>query len=371
MKIGIILGCRPEIIKLAPVIKECEKRKLDYFVIHTGQHYSYNLDKVFFEELNLPDPKYNLEVGSHAYGKQVNLMIKKLKEILKEEKPGIVLVEGDTNTVLAGALSAHDLGIKIGHVEAGLRSYEVMVEEFNRVLTGIYADYHFAPTSKAKENLLKENIEESKIFVTGNTIVDTLSENVKISDNKYDILKELGLEKNNYFLLTIHRAECVENKERLKNILESLELIYKKFNIKIIFPIHPRTMNKLNDFNLKLPEGLINIEPLGYLRFLQLMQNAKLIITDSGGIQEEACVLKIPCVTIREATERPETLDVGGNMLTGYDPKKILDCIELMMSKERNWENPFGDGKAASKIIDIISNNFKIGYKFSQEWDKF
>ncbi len=352
MKVCIILGTRPEIIKMSPIIKECQKRSLDYFIIHTGQHYSYNLDKIFFEELELPEPRYNLEIGSHIHGKQMNLMTKKIEEKLKLEKPDIVLVEGDTNSVLAGALVANKLGIKIGHVEAGLRSYQVMLEEFNRTITGIYADYHFSPTKNSKENLIKEGIDENKIFVTGNTVVDALNENIKISNKKYEILKKLNLKKDEYFILTLHRAESVDDKTKLSNIFKSLEGLSQKY--KIVFPVHPRTKNKLIEFELKVPEGVIEIEPLGYLEFLQLMANSRLIITDSGGIQEESCILKIPCVTVREGTERPETLEVGSNLLAGYEQDKIIRSVELMLKKEKNWENPFGNGKTAEKIINVI-----------------
>ncbi len=353
MKIGIILGTRPEIIKLAPIIRELEKKKLDYFIIHTGQHYAYNLDKIFFEELNLPQPKYNLEVGSHIYGKQMSLIIKNLEEKLKLENPDIILVEGDTNSVLAGALVANKLGIKIGHVEAGLRVYQIMIEEFNRSLTGVYVDYHFAPTSLSKENLLKEDVPESKIFITGNTIVDALFENIKLANSKYNILSKYNLEKDNYILVTLHRPESVDNKKNLRSILKGVELL----NDKIIFPIHPRTKNRLKEFNLNLPSNIIEIEPQGYFEFLQLMINAKLVITDSGGVQEETCILKVPCVTLREGTERPETLQVGSNMLAGYDPMKILEYSKTMLKKERNWDNPFGDGKSAEKIVNIITSN--------------
>jgi len=354
MKIAIILGTRPEIIKLTPIIRELEKRNLDYFILHTGQHYSYDMDKIFFEELNLPQAKYNLEIGSHIQGKQINLMIKKIKEKLEFENPDIILVEGDTNTVLAGALSAFELGIKIGHVESGLRSNDIIIEEFNRILTDIYSDYCFAPTKNSRKNLLNENIDDNKIFITGNTIVDAVYQNTKIADLKYNILKDLNLEKNGYILVTCHRSECVDVKEKLNNILEGLKLVYDKFKIPVIFPMHPRTRNKINEFNLIIPKELKIIEPLGYLEFLQLMVNSRLIITDSGGIQEESCILKIPCVTIREKTERPETLEVGSNVLVGYDKNKLLENCDLMINKERKWENPFGDGKAAEKIVDII-----------------
>ena len=358
MKIGIILGTRPEIIKMSPIIRELERRKSNYFILHTGQHYSYDMDKIFFEELNLPSPKYNLNVGSHIYGKQLNLMIKGLEDTLKRENPDIILIQGDTTTVLSAALVGYRLGIKIAHVESGLRSYAVMIEEINRVITGLHAEYLFAPTPLSRDNLLKEGIDENKIFVVGNTIVDALLENIEIANSKYDILKKLNLEKNSYILVTAHRPECVDNKNNLRSILHGLELVRNKFGIPVIFSAHPRTRNRINEFDLKIANEITVIEPQGYLEFIQLIANAKLVITDSGGLQEESCVLKVPCVTIREETERPESIDVGGNILAGYDPIKILKYSEKMVGKDRNWENPFGDGRSASKIIDIIAKDF-------------
>ncbi|HJH26385.1 MAG TPA: UDP-N-acetylglucosamine 2-epimerase (non-hydrolyzing) [Methanophagales archaeon] len=210
MKISIILGTRPEIIKMSPVIRECEKQSLDYFIFHTGQHYSYNLDKIFFEELELPKAKYNLDVGSGTHAKETGMMLIGIEKVLKEKKPDVVLVEGDTNTVLAGALSAAKLHIKVGHIEAGLRSYDRnMPEEINRVLADHVSDYLFAPTEKAKENLLREGIEKNKIFVTGNTIVDAVYQNLEIAKRKVDILNKLNMNPEEYFLVTAHRQENV------------------------------------------------------------------------------------------------------------------------------------------------------------------
>jgi len=356
MKISIILGTRPEIIKMAPIIKEGKILKKEFFILHTGQHYSYNLDRAFFEELELPKPKYNLGVGSGTHGEQTGKMIISIEKILKKENPDIVLVEGDTNTVLAGALAASKLYIKVGHVEAGLRSYDKrMPEEINRVLVDHCSDFLFAPTEKAKEILLNEGINMKKIFVTGNTIVDAVYQNLEIINKKANILNKLDLKKNNYFLVTAHRQENVDVKNRLEGILGGLKLIYKKFNLPIIYPIHPRTKNRIKEFNLKIPKGIKLIEPLKYLEFLQLEANAKLVLTDSGGVQEETCILKIPCVTLRDNTERPETLEVGSNILAGTIPKKIVECVELMINKKKTWKNPFGDGKAGKKILEILS----------------
>jgi len=355
-KIAIVVGTRPEIIKFSPIIRYCEDKKMNYFIIHTGQHYSYEMDKIFFEELELPQPKYNLEVGSGIYGKQLGAMIKRLQEKLAIEKPDFVLVLGDTNSTLAGALAARNLGIKICHIESGLRTYELMYEEINRVLIGIHSAYLFAPTEKSKNNLLREDIPESQIFVTGNTIVDAVFQNLEISKAKSNILKKLNLEKEKYFLVTAHRAESVDYKKNLSGILKGLELIHKEFSMPIIFPIHPRTKNNINKMSLEIPEGVVVIDPIGYLDILQLIANSKAVITDSGGIQEESCILKVPCVTIREFTERVETLEIGCNTLAGYDAQKILDCTKSMIVKERNWENPYGDGKASERIMNILFN---------------
>jgi UDP-N-acetylglucosamine 2-epimerase (non-hydrolysing) len=232
MKIAIILGTRPEIIKMSPAIRECENQNLDYFILHTGQHYSYNLDKIFFDELELPAPKYNLDVGSGSHAEETGKMLIGIEKVLKEEKPNVVLVEGDTNTVLAGALAASKLHIKVGHVEAGLRSYDrTMPEEINRVLADHVSDYLFTPTEKAKENLSREGIDKSKIFVTGNTIVDAVYQNLEIAKRKVDILKKLNLNSKEYFLVTAHRQENVDVKERLKGILDGLKLVYNDFNL--------------------------------------------------------------------------------------------------------------------------------------------
>jgi len=353
MKVCIILGTRPEIIKFAPIIRECEKRGTDYFIVHTGQHYDYNMDKVFFEDLKLPQAKYNLDVGSGFYGQQLNKMMIKLKEVLTSENPSVVLVLGDTSTTLAGALVAHKLGIKIGHIESGLRSYEIMFEEVHRVISGIIGDYLFVPTEKSKQNLLKENIDENKIFVTGNSIVDAMYQNIELTNNK--ILEKLNIKPNDYIAITAHRPEYVDRKDELSNTLKALEILSNEH--KIIFSIHPRTRKNLTKFNLKIPEKVITIEPVGYLDFLSLMNNSKLMLTDSGGIQEETCIIKKPCVTLRNATERQETVDVGSNMIAGTDPDKIIECVNIMLNKERNWNNPFGDGRTSQRIMDILEKN--------------
>lgn len=358
MKIAVVLGTRPEIIKMAPVIRELEKRGENYFILHTGQHYSYNLDKVFFEQLELPQPRYNLEVGSGSHAEETGKMLIGMEKILLEEESGIVLVEGDTNSVLAGALAAAKLHIKVGHVEAGLRSYDrTMPEEINRVLTDHLSDYLFAPTPKAKQILLGEGIPEEKIFVTGNTIVDAAYQNLEIAKRQGNILSRLSLKAKEYFLLTLHRQENVDNPARFLPILKGLDRVADEFHLPVIYPIHPRSRKRMNESNLK-PQNLTLIDPIDFLGFLQLENNARLILTDSGGVQEESCILGVPCVTLRDNTERPETLEVGSNILAGTTPEKILECSQMMLGRENNWSNPFGDGKAGERIVSIITGGY-------------
>lgn len=355
MKLAIILGTRPEIIKLSPIIRLALLLRLDYFVIHTGQHYSDNMDRVFFHDLKLPYPKYNLNVGSVSHGEQTGKMLMKIEKVLEKEKPDIVLVQGDTNSTLAGALAATKLGIKVGHVEAGLRSFDKrMPEEINRVLTDHCSDYLFAPTQISKKNLLREGIGNYKIFVTGNTIVDAVYQNLEIAKRKRNALNNLNLEPEKYFLVTVHRQENVDDKSRFFGILKGLEKVSKEFNIPIVYPIHPRSRKRMVEFSLN-PEGVRLIDPVDFLTFLQLESNARLVLTDSGGVQEETCILRIPCVTLRDSTERPETIEVGSNILAGTNPERILKCVKEMISKEIGWKNPFGDGTASQKIIAILS----------------
>jgi UDP-N-acetylglucosamine 2-epimerase (non-hydrolysing) len=354
MKIAIILGTRPEIIKMSPVMRELEKRQSDFFVLHTGQHYSHNLDAIFFEQLNLTQPKHNLKVGSGSHAEETGKMLIGMEKVFQEEKPTDVLVEGDTNTVLAGALAAVKSGIRVGHVEAGLRSYDrKMPEEINRILVDHCADLLFPPTDNARAILLSEGIPGEKVFVTGNTIVDAVYENVKISGDKIDILKTLNLRPKQYFLLTLHRQENVDDRERFALVLAGLETLSADAGMPVIYPVHPRSRKMMDKFGFK-PKSIKLIEPVDFLSFLQLENNARLILTDSGGVQEESCILRVPCVTLRDNTERPETIDVGANMLAGVKPARILECARAMLKKKNDWANPFGDGKAARRIIDIL-----------------
>jgi UDP-N-acetylglucosamine 2-epimerase (non-hydrolysing) len=312
------------------------------------------MDRVFFEQLGLPNAKYNLRVGSGDDGQQTGKALIGIEKVLLIEKPDIILVEGDTNTVLAGALAAVKLGVKVGHVEAGLRSYDKrMPEEVNRVLTDHCSDYLFAPTEKSKRALLAEGICEEKIFVTGNTIVDAVFQNLEISRGRRNVLNDLGISSRDYVLATIHRQENVDDEGRFRCIMKGLESVQRELGLEVIYPIHPRSRKRLKLFGIK-PNCVKLMEPFDYLGFLQLESNARLVLTDSGGVQEEACVLGVPCVTLRDNTERPETLEVGSNVLAGTNPNEIVAKAKLMLDKSNCWENPFGDGKAARRIIETL-----------------
>ena len=382
MRLCISLGTRPEIIKMAPLVWECEKRNLNHFILHTGQHYSENMDQVFFRTLNLPEPLYNIHSGSGSHAEQTAKILVEAEKIFLKERPGIVLVQGDTNSTLAVSLAAVKLGIPVGHVEAGLRCGDMfMPEEINRKLTDHISGYLFAPTQKSFDNLQKEGIDSKKIFITGNTIVDaiyTVLRNINDTKRNQQLrTKNQQLKTKNYFLLTLHRQENVDSKDRLISIFEGLKLVYSDYNLPIIYPVHPRTEKRLSEFEIKVPDGIILTEPLDYFEFLQLEKDARLIFTDSGGVQEEACILHTPCVTLRDNTERPETIDVGANILSGTNPHKILESVKLILEtnnphqtnqknqinqtnqinqmNQNNWQNPFGDGKAAKRIIRILT----------------
>lgn len=353
MRVAVVLGTRPEIIKLSPIIRVFERRGIDYFILHTGQHYSYNMDRIFFEQLVLPPPKYNLAVGSGSHGEITGKMLAGIEKILLTDKPDVALVEGDTNTVLAGALAATKLMIKVAHVEAGLRSYDrEMPEEINRILTDHISDYLFAPTQEAKHILLGEGIKSENIFVTGNTIVDAILQNLKFSEN-IDVPFEYH-QNRRYFLATIHRQENVDQQNRLEKIMLGLGNVAKEFNTQIIFPIHPRTRIKITSYGIAVEPLITLVDPMDYLTFLKVMKHSSMIFTDSGGVQEEACILHIPCVTLRYNTDRPETITVGANILAGVEPHSILQRAREMESK-KDWINPLGDGSAAEKIVDVLS----------------
>ena len=349
MKICIILGTRPEIIKMSPIIEEMDRRGWDFFILHSNQHYSSDMDAIFFEELGIQLAKYNLNVGSDTQAKQIGKMLIRMDMVLSKEKPTIVLVQGDTNTVIAGALTANKLSIPLGHVEAGLRSYDrSMPEENNRIVADHLSDYLFAVSDFQNDILKGEGIASSKIYVVGNTIVDAVMKYKNVAKSKSKILSQFKINSGEYVLFTAHRVSNVDGIQELQEILKMLDLIEDV----VCWPIHPRTKKFLKEYALKIPDNVVISDPIGYLDFLTLEQNAKGIITDSGGVQEEACILGVPCITIRDNTERPETIRVGANTLVGKDVEKVS---ELLNTFKKKWENPFGNGDTAKKILDIIS----------------
>lgn len=371
MKIAIVLGTRPEIIKMASVMDEIEKRGHELLLIHTGQHYDKEMSENFFIDLKLPTPNYNIHVGSGSHGKQTGKMMEGIEEVLLDEKPDILLVQGDTNAVLAGALVASKLHIPVGHVEAGLRSFdETMPEEINRLAADICSKLYFVPTEESAINLAMEGISRKRIFVTGNTVVDACFRNLEISKNRDKSEYDEGLagldidNMENILTLTMHRAETVDDKERLTNIIEALEELD---DMNIIFPIHPRTKKTMENFNLfdRLNDldHVHIIKPVGYLDFLLLISKSTIILTDSGGLQEEAITLDVPALTLRYNTERPETVTAGGNILVGSDKEVILENArrilddEKFANKMKSAKNPYGMGNAAELMIKIIEES--------------
>jgi UDP-N-acetylglucosamine 2-epimerase (non-hydrolysing) len=353
LKAAVVLGTRPEIVKMSPIVRELQRKQLDFFILHTGQHYDYEMDRVFFDELRLPEAKYNLDVGSGSQAEQTGRILVGVEKVLLEEKPSVVLVEGDTNSVMAGALAAAKLHVPVGHVEAGLRSFDrSMPEEINRVVADHVSDYLFAPTPVAKENLVREGVGAERIYVTGNTVVDAVNQNLELS-RRVDALSRYGLEKGAFFLVTLHRAENVDSETRLGKILSGLRRVRDRYSLPILFPVHPRTRKMIDYFGFNLDDiGLV--EPVSYLDFLRLESEARLVLTDSGGVQEETCILGTPCVTLRDNTERPETVEVGSNIVSGVEEASILSAVEEMLRRDRGWSNPFGDGCAGERILNIL-----------------
>ena len=373
MKIATVLGTRPEIIKMAPIIDEISKRGIDQIILHTGQHYDEEMSDNFFRDLEIPAPDYNIQVSSGTHGRQTGLMMQGIEEVLLAEKPDIVLLQGDTNAVLAGAAVASKLHIAIGHVEAGLRSFDMtMPEEVNRRVADVCTTMYFIPTEESAINLLAEGFSRKHMFITGNTVVDACFRHLEIAKKKgfqEESLAALDIESmDNILTLTMHRAENVDDKHRVTNIIEALKELS---DMNIIFPIHPRTKNTLQNFGLfdelNDLEHVHIIKPLGYLDFLQLTSASTLILTDSGGLQEEAITLDVPALTLRYNTERPETVTAGGNILVGSDKdmilenaRKILDD-EAFAEKMRNAPNPYGKGDAAKSTVDAIEDYYNGG----------
>jgi UDP-N-acetylglucosamine 2-epimerase (non-hydrolysing) len=354
MKIAIAVGTRPEIIKMAPVIRACIARDTSHLVLHTGQHYSYEMDGVFFEELGLPVPHANLSVGSASAPRQIAAILEGLEPILATEQPDVVLVEGDTNSVLAAALAAQKMGIAVGHVEAGLRSYDRgMPEEINRILTDHLSEHLFAPTSHSRNILLGEGIPTERIVVTGNTVVDELLRH-RARAARPELPARFGVAAGGYGLATVHRAENTDDETRLKGIVAGLAGAADALAMPVLVALHPRTSKRLEAVGLRMDGAVRMLPPLGYLDFLGLETQAGLVLTDSGGVQEEACTLQVPCVTLRDNTERPESVEVGANVLVGADPKAIVAGARRMASVTRGWANPFGDGRSGERIVDHL-----------------
>lgn len=351
MRIASIVGARPNFIKMAAIFEAISRRGLEHLIIHTGQHYDYEMSTIFFKEMAIPEPNYNLEVGSDRQGSQLGEVIKRCEETLLDERPDIVLVYGDVNSTLGGALAARKNLFKLGHVEAGLRSFERdMQEEMNRVLTDHLSDYLFCPTKTAMANLERENL-TARSYLTGDVMVSVLRR--FMSSGKDDVLSRLGINKRAYVLFTLHRAENVDSPKRLKMIVEAVAKISEDSSV--VFPAHPRTTRSLDMFGLTkcLAPNTKVIKPLGYSDFLALERNAKVILTDSGGVQKEAYLLGVPCVTLRERTEWTETVDDGWNKLVACNQKEITSAVRDFKPTSPQ-SNRFGLGDAPDKIIDIL-----------------
>ena len=352
----VVASTRPEVIKLSPVMRELESRGVDYTFVTTGQHYDEELFWSFIRDLKLREPEHNIEIGSGSHAYQTARALEALEEIILKERPNVVIAEGDTNSVLSCALACAKLHVAFAHVEAGLRSFDrTMPEEVNRVLADHIAEVLFAPTEGAALNLIEEGILPEKIFIVGNTIVDATLQNLEIARKSSRILEALPDE---FLLLTLHRAENVDSRERLAGIMEALFELGEE----IVFPLHPRTRKRLKEFGLleRARQRLHLIPPAGYLDFLMLLSRARLVLTDSGGVQEEAIVLNTPCVTLRTSTERPETVEAGGNVLAGVEKADILRTVERILSDEsvysamKSAKNPFGEGDSGRKIVDTL-----------------
>ena len=363
LHIILVLGARPQIIKSAPLIQlATQSSEICFDVVHTGQHYDFEMSRIFFDEFQLPDAIANLEVGSGTHAWQTAQIMIRLERILKSKPPDLIIVPGDTNSTLAGALTAAKMHISVAHIEAGARSYDMnMPEEINRRLTDHCSSLLFAPTENCVKNLSREGINKNSIHQTGDTMYEVLRQQLpKIQQST--ILKKLCLNPKTYALLTIHRPENVDNTQNLRNIINAITQLK---NLTVVFPVHPRTKKQLQKISAyrKVQEKshIKLIDPLGYHEILCLIQNAKVVLTDSGGVQKEAFWLQTPCITLRENTEWIETLHLKANCLTGADTKKILKAVDQVVEREetlrkafKKLPNPFGDENASQKILEAL-----------------
>ncbi len=359
MKIAAILGTRPELIKMQPVIQEIRARGHELIFVHTGQHFDFEMSDIFVNELELPSPDYFLKVKSSSQGIQTGKIIAKCENILKIEKPEIILVEGDTNSALGASIASSKLNIPIGHVEAGCRSFDKsMSEEVNRVLISDIANLHFVPTNNCRDNLLREGIDDSKIYLTGHPIVDLIK---KIEKKIPQTVANL---KTSYSLVTIHRRENITNKERIRNILVALDSL--SHQVKLVFPCHPHTRSQILKYGLTSYLNNIHVmKPVGYLDSLGLIKHAQFVLTDSGGIQQEACILRTPCITLRCQTEWIETIEAGINFLSGYITSDITKTVGYVEShydaitrRFKSRKQPFGRAGVSRRVTRLIESTY-------------
>ncbi len=358
MKIISVVGARPNFIKIAPVAKAFKKYRKEarHLICHTGQHFDERMSEIFFNQLQMPRPDFNLGVGGGSHAEQTARIMLDLEKVLRAEKPDLVIVPGDVNSTLAAALVASKMGIPIAHVEAGLRSFDKsMPEEINRIVTDVVSDYLFVTEHSGMHNLRDEGMDESKIFFTGNTMIDTLEAHYDVIE-ACTITKDMGLTPGKYILGTFHRPSNVDDPENLKELMETLSRLAQERTL--VFPVHPRTRKNIQKHGLDsdMPQGLIITEPLGYIEFLSLMRYAELVITDSGGIQEETTYMGVQCITVRKNTERPVTIDVGTNHLVGTIMEKVeKTALDILGGTTKPGRIPeLWDGKAAKRIAEII-----------------
>jgi UDP-GlcNAc3NAcA epimerase len=356
-KVITVVGARPQFIKAAVISKAIRERGISSEVmIHTGQHYDHKMSDLFFEELEIPAPKYNLEIGSGGHGAQTGRMLEKIEEVLLNEKPDVVVIYGDTNSTIAGALAATKLHIPLAHIEAGLRSFnKKMPEEINRILADHCSDWLFAPTQVAVKNLENEGVPSNKIYEVGDVMFDVTKHFSQKAKNQSHILTQLELKPQSYILSTIHRAENTNDPKRLENMFTALGILSEK--IEVVLPLHPRTKNLLSTQLLNKAKKVKIIEPVGYLDMLSLESQAKLIATDSGGVQKEAFFCRVPCVTLREETEWVELVELGWNQLasTNLPGEELAKRIWERTSIFGKNSEPYGDGHSAEKICKVLN----------------